>query len=105
VVLANQVTRGVAFLKQAVTEEKMAMHYFTILGQSSDRAQAAAKTTEEAEVATRTEYEMLIKRLTSASQAAKVVGSARAVVQRERAEAEHVMARFQVANRMALASP
>ena len=105
VVLASQVTMAVVLLDQAAAEEKIALQFFKALEQSLAQTQASVKTAEEAEVAARMEYEMLLKRLTSASQAAQAAGNARAVVHREEAEAEHAMARFQVANRLALTNP
>ncbi|MCH2377989.1 MAG: hypothetical protein MK236_01070, partial [Pedosphaera sp.] len=105
VVLASQVTMAVVLLDQAAAEEKIALQSFKALEQSLAQTQASVKTAEEAEVAARMEYEMLLKRLTSASQAAQAAGNARAVVHREEAEAEHAMARFQVANRLALTNP
>jgi len=92
-------------LDQAAVEEKIALQSFKALEQSLAQTLASEKTAEEAEVAARMEYAMLIKRLTSASQAAQTAGDAGAVVQRESAEAEHVMARFQVTNRLALTNP
>ena len=103
--LASQVAIATLLLDRVAREEKAAEQSFKGLEVANPQAQAAVKTTEAAEVAARMEYEMLIKQLTSASQKAQAAKGARATIQREQAEAEHALARFQVANRLALINP
>jgi hypothetical protein len=105
VFLAGQARMATVFLDQTEVEDNIAMQLFAALELSLAQAQVELKTVEEVEGAARMEYEMLIKRLTSANQAAQAAGDARAVVQREKAEAEHVIARFQATNRLALTNP
>ena len=102
---AGQVSVSILLLDQIVREEKAAEQLFKGLEVSNPHAQAAVKTAEEAEVAARMEYEMLIKQLTSAAQKAQAAKSTRATIQREQAEAKHAMVRFQIANRLALDNP
>ncbi len=103
--LTAQVAMAIILLDQAVKNKKEAARSFKEVEQSLAQAVVVAKSAEEAEVAVRAEYQKAIKKLTSAAQLVQTTGSARAVVQREQAEAEHARVRFQVANRLMLTNP
>ena len=103
--LTAQVAMATILLDQAVKKKKEAARSFKEVEQSLAQAVVVAKSAEEAEVAVRAEYQKAIKKLTSAAQLVQTTGSARAVVQREQAEAEHARVRFQVANRLMLTNP
>jgi hypothetical protein len=103
--LIAQIAMATILLDQAVKEKNEAARSFKEAEQSLAQAAVDAKSAEEAEVAARSEYQEAIKKLTSAAQLAQITGSARAVVHREQAEAEHVRTRFLVANRLMLTNP